>query len=74
MSGNTPGYLIAMLTAYGTPNPINDELAQQLLSEGMITAWKEDSYTATDKGSKFVRMLCAVPLPVHKWVDPREKE
>lgn len=29
------------------------------------------SYTITEKGKKFVKMLLNTPMPVLKWIDPR---
>lgn len=38
---------------------------------GTTLGYGGSSYRVTEKGEKLVRMLCATPDPVQKWLDPR---
>ncbi len=54
-------------------SPIYGETMAAMIADGLLKK-REDSdglYTTTERGAKFVEMLCETPLPVERWLDPR---
>jgi hypothetical protein len=53
--------------------PIYDETMAWMLRDGLIEPRRdvEGLYTTTERGAKFVEMLCDTPLPENRWLDPR---
>jgi hypothetical protein len=53
--------------------PIYGETMAWMISDGLIKRNDEDAglYTTTERGAKFVEMLCETPLPENRWLDPR---
>lgn len=54
------------------------EIRNWMIAEGVIEPWDDLSteplYRATDKGQAWLRMICATPMPVQLWADPRVGE
>ncbi|MCY1218451.1 hypothetical protein D9M72_304000 [compost metagenome] len=50
--------------------PIYEPTVNKLLSMGVLIE-AEDAFGATELGAALVKMWCDTPLPVRKFVDPR---
>jgi hypothetical protein len=52
------------------------EIRNWMLAEGVIEPFEptgsEPVYQATERGQAWLRMITETPIPVQKWVDPRE--
>jgi hypothetical protein len=75
----SPANVITLLTLYGTPVAIprpgeqEDAFVGCLLSDGIIKLSESGNwYEMTEKGNKWVEMICNTPQPESRWVDPRE--
>lgn len=57
--------------------PIRGETMDKLMADGLLVMQARQTpialmqYQPTPKLHAFVAMLCATPLPVHTWADPR---
>lgn len=48
------------------------DILEYFLDEKLIHRVPDTSfYRTTERGQEFVKMICATPLPVFKWLDPR---
>lgn len=48
------------------------EIMQRFLDDGIIRNTRhKDMPTATDKGMAWLKLICATPVPVQQWIDPR---
>lgn len=57
--------------------PIKKAVMSDLINAGLLVENIDSSkrrYDPTEKLQAFVHMLCATPLPEHRWVDPRTKD
>lgn len=53
--------------------PIYGPTMARMISDGLIKKRDDDDrlYVTTERGEKFVEMLCETPLPENRWLDPR---
>jgi hypothetical protein len=53
--------------------PIYAPTMANMIADGLIAPREDEPklYTTTERGSKFVEMLCETPLPESHWLDPR---
>lgn len=53
--------------------PIYAPTMAGMISDGLLKRSEEGEgfYTTTERGAKFVEMLCETPLPESHWLDPR---
>lgn len=71
-----PGPMTALLVVYWSGDPLLQEsmvtkhAADLLMGEGLVEYAEAMPWRVTEKGSVFVRALCAVPLPVQQWGVP----
>ena len=69
---SVPGYINQLIQIYSLPNPeLNDYFVDHLCLDGLVD---RTTMMVTPKGGAYLQMLCAVPLPIQKWVDPRSEE
>jgi hypothetical protein len=74
----SPGLIEIVLHYHCCPEPhpradapyVLDSTAE-LLTAGLIERDARGIMRTTERGSAWVEMLCATPLPEHRWVDPR---
>jgi hypothetical protein len=67
-----------MLAVYCSPKP-EEMVGEAWFSPAAneVRSWLKvheliaDDLGATDKGKKWVEMICSTPFPVHEWIDPR---
>jgi len=53
-------------------SPAVKELMDEFLRDGLIATWDFGSgYQTTERGRIWVDMICATPIPVMAWIDPR---
>ena len=50
-----------------------DALVDARILEPMPMASGRHTYATTDRGKRFVEMLCETPFPEQRWIDPREE-
>lgn len=69
-----PLCIITLMTAHGEGRIHHGAAYKALEKSGLVQPWPDkDGYVqTTDKGRVFIEMILAVPLPVQKWVDPRD--
>jgi hypothetical protein len=52
------------------------EIRNWFLRDGIIEPWDayspEPIYRTTEKGRRWLDLICDTPMPVQKWIDPRE--
>ena len=51
--------------------PAINEALNNLWNLNLIKPTKENVFGATEKGKAWVAMICATPIPVLEWLDPR---
>jgi uncharacterized Zn-finger protein len=68
----TPIERALVLWHYATPTiqPCCTASYDRLVEQGYLD-YDGEEYRITPKGNKFVEMICEVPEPENKWVDPR---
>lgn len=70
----SPALIRQLLDIYTLPDPeIKDGCVEYLLGNGMIRCGPH-GYECTAGGNTMVAMLINVPLPIHVWIDPRQRE
>jgi hypothetical protein len=67
----TPGYIHAVISIYATCDQITESLGRQLIEDGLAYFDANDRLRSTYKCKKYIEMLCATPLPIQEWIDPR---
>jgi len=69
----SPGEIRALIAYYCFPDPAKHDVNQyefgQLVEKGLIDLDKTPA-EISEKGKKYVEMLCETPLPVLKYVRP----
>jgi hypothetical protein len=84
----SPAYVAAMVQIATMPTRLakmDAEVGVGEISRGMagemvrlgLAAWEQRGtviLTSTERGDKWLAMLCDTPLPVNPWVDPREEK
>lgn len=69
----SPSYIRALLDCHALPKPeVNENLLADLQRDGLIYPVM-NSWSTTERGARYATMLMSVPLPEHRWIDPREE-
>jgi hypothetical protein len=51
------------------------EIIRWMLDADVIrTSGHSNKPMATEKGRAWLELICATPMPIHKWADPREDD
>jgi len=75
----SPADVRLLMHIYAIPkppeNPVHDTL-DEWVAEGIIEhdPSRGGVFRCTEKGNKWVDMICSTPKPVSVWCDPREKQ
>jgi len=74
----SPGLWRQLIDIHTLPNPeINKSCVYSLVEAGLVYFWnspvpgEDGRYQLTERGRYIMKMLCEVPLPIQKWIDPR---
>jgi hypothetical protein len=69
-----PLCLMTLLEAHGSGTVHHQAAFEALMVSGLVENWPENPgfVRTTERGTAFVEMLLATPLPEQKWIDPRE--
>lgn len=76
---SSPADIRLLLEIYAIPRPPENapiDTLDEWVEEGIIEPdpCRAEIYRCTDKGNKWVDMLCCTPKPIMVWCDPREKQ
>lgn len=75
----SPGELMVMLHYHCSPVPYTgpatpkwaDEVVHRLWQMGLLAKNGAGEWESTERGKVYVQLVCATPLPMKRWVDPR---
>jgi len=69
-----PYYIRAVIDIHTLPRAeANEIVIEQLQEDGLVEKGLRDGeWKTTARGSAYVELLCEVPLPEQKWIDPRK--
>jgi hypothetical protein len=69
-----PYYIRALLDIHCVAFPdVSNAVLGELQNDGLIEQMHTGHWKTTSRGKAYTDMLCDVPLPVQKWLDPRAK-
>jgi len=77
---NTPNNIEVMIHYYGSrvvhpriDAPAVRQAVAEFIEKGLLEPMDiADVYQPTEGGNLYVEMLCEVPYPVRRWIDPRD--
>ena len=49
-------------------------IGEKMLVEDLKSPGERRVYHVTERGGKFIEMLCETPIPELEWIDPRSKK
>lgn len=78
----SPAVLSVLIHCHALVEPLPESAVhggtvKWFLEEGIIEPCPRDrscGYTTTERGRKWLDMILATPMPVSRWIDPREEK